>query len=87
MSSAAWIDIDAILAEFTDQVRREELFEYRVSERVARHFLAWLELNELALEKVNAMVSSLCSTTASDSTRRQVPLYYVPGASVDLRRT
>jgi len=58
MSSAAWIDIDAMLAEFTDQVRREGRVEYRVTERVARHFLAWLEVSDLALEKVNAMVIS-----------------------------
>ena len=58
MSSASWIEMDALLAEFTDRVRREGLDEYRVTGRVARHFLAWLELSDLALEKVNATVIS-----------------------------
>ena len=58
MSSASWIEMDALLAEFTDRVRREGLDEYRVTGRVARHFLAWLELSDLVLEKVNATVIS-----------------------------
>ena len=31
MSSASWIEMDALLAEFTDRVRREGLDEYFAS--------------------------------------------------------
>ena len=58
MPLTAWTDIDDLLAEFADHVRREGLVKYRRTLRVARHFLIWLDLSGLAIERVDTGVIS-----------------------------
>ena len=47
MLSITWTDIDTMLTEFTDQVRREGLVEHHRCSGIARHFLAWLKVSDL----------------------------------------